>query len=93
MARNERLTVPMTNRLPDFKLKQIQAFFTRQEERALTSEFCMLTSAHRYASEVDFKAALFLPCDEAEERDIKRRNHVKKWMREFKRKQLAAKNK
>lgn len=89
MAKNNRLTVPLLYRLPDFKIKQMLAFFTEQERGAMTSEFCLLSSAGRYKSEVDFKVALFIPCDEADVRAVKRRNHVKKWMREFKAKQKA----
>lgn len=90
MAKEALLTVPMTQRLPDFKLKHIMRFFTQQDDKAMTSEFCLLTEEGRYESAASYKKHKFIPCDDAEVRRVQRRNEVKKWMREFKQKQKEA---
>lgn len=37
-------TAPMDNKLPDFKLKQIQAYFTEEPGRQMNSPYCLVTN-------------------------------------------------
>ena len=38
--------VPLENKLPDFKVKQIQSFFTKEPGRQMTSPYCLLTTTN-----------------------------------------------
>ena len=52
MKENELDSTPMKNKLPDFKLNQIQGYFSGVPSRQLSSPFCLLTNPEQ--KEEDF---------------------------------------